>query len=118
MRKRARPVVGEVMTNAQLRETWTEAQFQGAVEGLMREFGWHYYHTRFSLGSQGGFPDIVAWHPARGVHIFVELKKQAGKLTPAQAETIHQLTLSGADTYIWRPSDWDTVYTVLAPEGA
>lgn len=113
MTKRARPVVGEVMTNAQLRETWTEAQFQSAVIGLLKEFEWSYYHTGVSIGSRPGYPDIHAWNPKRGRHFYAELKSQKGTATPAQARTLLELAESGHETHLWRPSDWDELTDLI-----
>jgi VRR-NUC domain len=61
------------------------------------------YHTFDSRKSPSGFPDLVLVGP-RGV-LFRELKRQAKKPTPAQAEWLAALCRAGADAAVWRPSD-------------
>jgi hypothetical protein len=53
------------------------------IRQLARPLGWRCYHTLRSKGSQPGYPD---WTLARERVIFLELKRESGKLTPAQAD--------------------------------
>jgi hypothetical protein len=83
----------------------SEAQFQRRVLQLARIRGWNWYHTRLSIGSNAGWPDLVLY---RDSVLFVELKAEAGKLTDKQAACIEALEAAGALTFVWRPSDLDS----------
>lgn len=61
----------------------TEAQFQSALVQYLRLLGFRTYHTKFSIGSDPGFPDVVAVRAGRCC--FIEIKAEGGKVSPAQA---------------------------------
>jgi len=88
----------------------TEADLLLSIRQLARLTGWRCYHTRYSLGSDPGFPDLVLVRLGRV--IFAELKSERGKLTPAQQEWMEELELaenrSGETVQVrlWRPDDW------------
>lgn len=92
----------------------TEAQWQTQVLDLARRFGWHTYHTRYSLGSMAGFPDLVLWHTQLQVTLFVELKSDKGRETPTQRDCLASLGYAGNAVYTWRPADWDQVVARLS----
>lgn len=72
--------------------------------GLARQFGWLVYHTRNSIGSDPGFPDLVL---ARGgIIIYAELKSQKGSLSADQRLWRDELQAGGQTWYLWRPADW------------
>ena len=83
------------------------------VRRLCRLFGWRVYHTRFSIGSDPGFPDLVLVKPPHV--IFVELKTQTGVLTPYQKEWLGLLAECEAPpaTAVWRPNDVEAVVATL-----
>lgn len=89
----------------------TEAEFQRIVVQLAKLRGWTTYHTYDSRNSDEGFPDLVLM---RERVIFVELKRERSKPTPAQKRWLSGLKDAGAEVYLWRPSDWDQVATTLA----
>lgn len=68
------------------------------------------YHTYDSRRSASGWPDLVI---ARihvqgyddGAVMFRELKREGGKVTPAQETWLEALQWGGCDTGVWRPSD-------------
>ena len=60
----------------------SEADLQSQVTELAEKTGWLFYHTYRSDRSPAGFPDLVLVRPPR--LLFVELKKQKAKRTPAQ----------------------------------
>lgn len=107
-----------------------EAPWQATVEGLLRFYGWRYYHTHRSDRSPPGFPDLVA---IRGLElIFAELKTDTGRTAPAQVAWLDDLGRFAAElanltpepcdpamgVYVWRPRDRDEVERVLAgPRG-
>lgn len=105
------------MTIADLREEWSEAQFEGAVETLMGVLGWRWYHTRDSRRSPQGFPDLVAVR--RGRMVCAELKTMKGRLEPDQRDWLEELTGVGlgsrgvVSVFVWRPCDWEEIEEVL-----
>lgn len=136
MARRALNAAGEV----------NEAAFQVSVVGLLRVYGWpHIYHAPAGghapartggrrvaleqLPEGRGFPDLLA---VRGPRILVaELKSDAGRIGPGQAEWLGALRevglaidrLGGSDdvadyevsveAYLWRPRDWDTLHDII-----
>ena len=111
--------------------TWTEAQFQSHVISLARQLGWGVtehswkvmvteaeqfgmpppsldgliYHTRYSLGSESGWLDLVLIRRRDKKILFRELKTEKGKLSKRQSAIIDLLTACGLDAGVWRPSD-------------
>lgn len=82
----------------------TEAVFQSQVMQLAKALGWGpIYHTRYSLGSRAGYPDL---HLLRGPRsVFIELKTMKGVVSKAQEEWIAALRAAGHEAYVFRPSD-------------
>jgi hypothetical protein len=107
-----------------------EGSFQAVVIDVARLAGWRVAHFRAARTAQGwrtpvtadgaGWPDLVLVRPPR--LIFAELKSESGKLRPRQTEWLDVLRLlPQAETYLWRPSDWDALVEVLtgtAPRAA
>jgi hypothetical protein len=57
-------------------------------------------------------PDLVLVRPPR--LIFAELKSESGQVRANQTEWLDVLRLlPAAETYLWRPSDWDEPVEVL-----
>jgi hypothetical protein len=103
----------------------SEAELQSNVIAHLKLFGWRYYHTRLSFGSNAGFPDLVAVRASdkeRSRLAFIELKSEKGKYTDAQEDWLQELfdvSIQGAfgcgestrcegvrfDVYRWRPHD-------------
>ena len=90
----------------------SEAAFQAAVVQLAKELGWHWHHAHDSRRTEAGFPDLVLVRG--GALLFVELKADRGRLSPEQAVWRDALQACGAAWYLWRPSDWDDIVSVLA----
>lgn len=88
----------------------TERQFQQRITDLCDVLGLAWYHTHDSRRSPSGFPDLVIVGKRT---IFVELKSEKGRITPAQRGWLQNLKESGEWTALWRPSDWDAVKQVL-----
>lgn len=65
--------------------TLTEAAIQTGISDLLKRFGFTVYHTRFSLGSDIGFPDVVALDDS-GRIVAVECKGPKGRIRPGQTE--------------------------------
>lgn len=104
--------VTETLTIAQLRDRWTESQFQTHVLNLARSLGWLVYHSWTSVHSAKGFPDLVMVRGERMV--CAELKSAKGKVSPEQEAWLAAMgRVTGVEAYIWRPADWDRVEEVL-----
>lgn len=94
-------------------EALTEAEWQRiVVTDIAEPAGWRRYHTYDSRRSDSGFPDLVLVRDGR--LIFVELKSQKGRSTPAQREWLRELgACLGVEVFLWRPSDVTEVERVL-----
>ena len=80
----------------------SEAQLQDAVMGLADVFGLRVHHETDSRRSRAGFPDLVI--VGRRV-LFVELKRQDGRVRPEQRAWLEALTAAeGVTAVVWRPS--------------
>lgn len=89
----------------------TERDFQRVVIDYAKLRGWDLrYHTQHSLGSEPGFPD---WLLVRDRLVFVELKGDSGKLSPAQRRWVEGLQAAGAEVHVWWPRNWPDVERVL-----
>lgn len=94
----------------------TEKQFEQQLigtngkPGIARVLGWRCYHTLRSKGSEPGYPD---WTLVRDRVIFLELKREAGVVSPAQREWLTALLAAGAEAYIVRPRHLDAITDVL-----
>ena len=85
----------------QRRETMTEAELQNAVIDLCKLLNYSYYHTYNSRRSVAGFPDLVL---VKDRIIFVELKSEKGRLSPAQAQWRDDIQGAGGEWYLVRPT--------------
>lgn len=84
------------------------------VRNLATRHGFLVYHTHRSDKSEPGFPDLVLCKPGR--LLFIELKSATGKVTEDQMRWLELLKRSvpGVEVYLWRPSDWPSIATILA----
>jgi hypothetical protein len=80
------------------------------VRDAARVTGWLAYHTYRSKRSPSGFPDLVL---VRERVLFVELKGERTRVTREQQQWLEALRAAGAETYLWRPDDWDEIQRVL-----
>ena len=96
----------------------SEQELENAICELLDTFGIYYHHDRPArtgrvAGGKAvwrnhfrgpkGFPDLMI---VGSKVIFAELKSQRGRLSPEQTEWLRRLKKAGADTYVWRPSEW------------
>jgi hypothetical protein len=105
----------------------TEDDVDREVRRLAGLYGWRHYHTRYSLRSQAGFPDVALLRPPR--FILAELKRQGGVPTVArlvhdrrgyprwvegQLDWLADLTeCPGVEAYLWWPDTLGEVATIL-----
>lgn len=98
-----------------------ECEFAVQIEHLFDLYGWRWTHFRPALRQSGrwstplrghaGFPDYVAVREGR--LIFAEIKATAGRATPVQIVWLNQLSMTGAEVYLWHPEDLDTAASKL-----
>lgn len=83
---------------------WRVAHFRTAR--IQRKDGSVYYATPVQADGEG-FPDLVL---LKGNRVIVaEIKSEKGKLSDAQTEWLNAWELAGAEVYVWRPKDWETI---------
>lgn len=58
-----------------------------------------------------GFPDLIMLRGDR--QLAVELKRENGKTTPKQDDWLAAFKAAGVATYVWKPSDFAEIHTVL-----
>ncbi len=91
----------------------SESEFQNWVIDLAQDV--HHYSVLFIPDSRrvgcAGWLDLVLAKPGR--MIFAELKKQDGKLSPAQIWWIERHREMGDEVYVWRPSDRSEIERIL-----
>ncbi len=93
----------------------SEHTFQGLVVGLAEAHGWEVYHTADSRKSQSGFPDLCM---VRGPKLcFAELKREGQEAEDDQTRWMTKLARTGADVFLWQPSNWDGLHKYLTAEG-
>jgi hypothetical protein len=88
----------------------SEESWQEQIITYAQLNGWLVYHTRDSRRSAAGYPDLTL---VREHVIFAELKREKGTVSPDQRVWLSKLAAAGAETYVWRPSDWDQVAEIL-----
>ena len=90
----------------------TEAQFQQAVIDYAKLMGWRVFHAFDSRRSEPGFPDLTMVRNGR--LIFVELKRDIGRLTKSQARWGADLMdCEGVLWECWRPLNWPEIEETL-----
>lgn len=99
-----------------------EKAFTTHVLGVARRFGWRSAHFRPAQNARGdwrtpvagdgkGFPDLVLLRGARVV--IAELKAEGKYPEPEQRLWLDAWRATGAEVYVWRPSDMDAVLLAL-----
>jgi Holliday junction resolvase len=80
----------------------TEQQIQSKIKRKLQERGW--YVTKLIKTSTNGIPDLLAIK--NGKAMFIEVKREQGKLSTLQELRIDELRQSGAIVHIW--TDFET----------
>jgi hypothetical protein len=90
-----------------------ERDWQKTVRELAATLGYRRaYHTFDSRRSDTGFPDLVL---VRDRVVFLELKRERGKLTEQQKVWVRALVVAEAEVYVVRPRHFELLATVLGP---
>lgn len=81
----------------------TERQLQDTLWTCAKRCGWDAYHTHDSRRSEPGFPDLVC--VKQGRILFLEIKKQRGRVSPEQRRWIDALAVIGSPVaaFVVRP---------------
>jgi len=105
----------ELFTGKDLANLELERDFQRRVEEFMRINGWTVYSIPDSRRvTLAGYPDITAWRVEDKRLVFIELKREKGRVSPAQEVILDELRQLGvAEVYVFRPSDWDEIVARL-----
>lgn len=115
----ARAIYDAVKDNPQparaaLDATVSETTFRGAVCDLLtaRNWRWSYIPDSRKVQGHAGIPDIIA---VRGERLlFIELKTERGRLSPAQQVWHKALDFTAAESYVFRPHDAQRIERILA----
>ncbi len=89
----------------------TEKQFMSQVLQLAGLRGWHSYHTHDSRRSVPGFPDLLLIRRER--LLVAELKVRKNKVTLEQRAWLELFAGAGAESYVWRETDWQSIERTL-----
>jgi hypothetical protein len=100
----------------------TERAFMEQILELATYRGWESLHLRPAMTRRGwvtpvqgtmgvGFPDLMLVRDGRLV--FMEVKSEKGRVSPAQA-SVREVLKPIAPCYVVRPSDWDFIERELA----
>lgn len=97
----------------------TEEQFRRALRKTAFDYGFvRQYHTKFSLGSDPGFPDELWLRDETDGTVrcvIVEAKRVGKEPTEKQYDWLWALErVPGIETYWWTPADWETIHAVLS----
>lgn len=108
--------IAQAAALAKLRRNVAEKDFQVDVQDLLTRGGWLWAHIKDARRQAAtGLPDIVAVKGQR--LLFAELKTMTGRVTPEQEEWLKRVKDAGAESFIWRPADWDSIAWTLLEVG-
>lgn len=91
-----------------------EKDWQRQVVQLANMLGWQHYHTYRSTRSPSGWPDLAL---VRDRIVLLELKRENGRVSPAQARWLTALTRAHVEVYVARPRHLDALSRVLQARG-
>lgn len=94
---------------------WSEAAFQKHVIDMAHAHGWWVYTNPDSRRSAAGWPDLVLIREPEC--LFVELKKEKGRVSEAQQTILNKLALCNMETHIWYPRHLDQIHERLSNKG-
>ncbi len=83
----------------------TEQQIQTKIKKKLQERGW--FVTKLIKTSTNGIPDLLAIK--YGKAMFIEVKKENGKLAPLQQMRLEELTQAGAIVKVWSDYEVDFI---------
>lgn len=90
----------------------SEKQWQSLIVQHAALHGWWSHHHHDSRRSEPGWPDLVLLRD--GEALFIEVKKEDGKVTPEQGFVLDLLESAGCEVGVWRPSDEERAFARLS----
>jgi len=91
-----------------------EKDFQERVMEMAGYLGWRCYAIPDSRrASLAGYPDLTCWSTRQKRIIWIELKREKGRISPAQEMIHEELRSIGLEVYVFRPSQWTELESVL-----
>lgn len=87
----------------------SEKELMGLVVEAAQRLNWYVYHTFDSRRSEPGFPDLILIerdYADVARLIAAELKRERESPTQPQLLWLAAFDNAGAETYVWRPSQW------------
>lgn len=99
----------------------SEDELRALVDDVARIYGWAWMFVKPLRAAGGiwktptygplgkGWPDTTYVHERTGRLMFVEFKRQLGKVEPDQQRVHDRLRKAGLTVYVWRPSDFDQI---------
>ena len=89
----------------------SEKDWQEQVEQIAVMNAWKKYHTWNSKHSDPDFPDLIMLKGKR--QVVAELKKEGEEPSAGQIDWLASFWETGAEVFVWHPSDLDYVVKVL-----
>jgi len=83
----------------------TEQQIQTKIKKKLQERGW--FVTKLIKTSTNGIPDLLAIK--NGKAMFIEVKRENGKLAPLQQMRLEELIQAGAIVKVWSDYEVDFI---------
>ena len=83
----------------------TEQQIQTKIKKKLQERGW--FVTKLIKTSTNGIPDLLAIK--NGNAMFIEVKRENGKLAPLQQMRLDELIQAGAIVKVWSDYEVDFI---------
>lgn len=103
----------------------SEDEFRAQVNDVAAIYGWEWMFVKPlraaggiwktpTFGTLGkGWPDTVFIRARDQRILFVEFKRELGKVEPDQVRVLDFLRSGGCEVHVWRPSDLDQILEVL-----
>jgi hypothetical protein len=89
----------------------SEPMMQAGIMRLAKQLGYLAYHTKWSLNSPRGFPDLVI--VGHGRSWFLEIKGPRPKVYPEQIAWVDALGAVGHDARFIHPGDYEGILQEL-----
>ena len=105
-------VTDPLFGRAQWKNDDLEKDFQSRVVQLLSLEGWRVFSIPDSRrATLKGYPDLTCWHPKTDRLVFIELKREKGRVSPEQKVVLEELGRI-TETYLFRPSDWSKIVAI------